>query len=428
MTRSLHFTGLFLTTTIALAAGSAAAQDWPQWMGPGRDAKATGFNAPKTWPQELAQKWKVTIGDGVATPSLVGDKLFAFSREGGSEVVRCLDAATGKEVWKDQYDVLPADGPARGFSGPRCTPAVADGKVVTLGLRGTLSCYDAGSGKLLWRKDEYPGALPRFFTSASPIIASGLCVAQLGGGEKGGVVAYDLGSGDEKWRWEGGSPAYASPTLLSVGAKQYVIAETENRIVALALADGKLAWDTPFAVEGRGYNASTPVVVGQTIYYAGSNRGATAVKLTQDGDKLKATELWKNMDNSVQFNTPVVKDGLLYGLTADNKFFCIDTKDGKTAWTAPLNPEEAAAQGSQEGGGRRRGGGRGGYGSIVDAGSALLAITPASELVAFKPGASGYGELARIKVAESPTYTYPVLSGNRIFIKDQNDLALYTVN
>jgi outer membrane protein assembly factor BamB len=341
--------------------------------------------------------------------------------------VRCLDAATGKDRWKDQYDVLPADGPARGFAGPRSSPAVADGKVVTLGLRGTLSCYDASDGKLLWRKNDYQGAWPRFFTSASPVLANGLCVAQLGGGDKGGVVAYDLASGEEKWRWEGGSPGYASPTLLTVSGTEYVIAETEDKIVALRLSDGKLAWETPFAVEGRGYNAATPIVHGQTVYYAGSNRGATAVKLEQDGDDLKATELWKNTDNSVQFNTPIVKDGLLYGLTANNQFFCINTKDGSTAWTAPLGGVQADGE-SEQGRGRRRGGGRSGFGSIVDGGSVMLALTPSSELIAFKPSAAGFEEVARIKVAESPTYAYPILSGNRIFIKDQNDVALYTVN
>jgi len=299
--------------------------------------------------------------------------------------------------------------------------------VVTLGLRGTLSCYDASEGKLLWRKNDYEGSWPRFFTSASPVLAGGLCVAQLGGGDNGGVIAYDLGTGEEKWRWQGGGPAYASPTLLTVGGQHYVIAETENKIVALALADGTLAWEAPFAVEGRGYNASTPIVEGQTIYYAGSNRGATAVKLEKEGDGLKATELWKNTDNSVQFNTPVVKDGLLYGLAANNQFFCIKTTDGSTAWTAPLDAEQNDAE-SEQGGGRRRGGGRGGYGSIVDAGAVMLALTPSSELIVFKPSATEFEELARIKVAESSTYAYPVLSGNRVFIKDQDHVALYTVN
>src|ERR1043166_8724362 len=80
-----------------------AAADWPQWRGPNRDGKITGFEAPATWPKELTKKWTVTIGDGVATPALVGDKLYTFSRQGGDEIIRCLDAATGDERWKDKY-------------------------------------------------------------------------------------------------------------------------------------------------------------------------------------------------------------------------------------------------------------------------------------------------------------------------------------
>ena len=60
--------------------------------GPNRDAKATDFTAPKTWPKELTKKWSVSIGDGVATPSLVGDKLYVFSRQGSKEIIRRLDA------------------------------------------------------------------------------------------------------------------------------------------------------------------------------------------------------------------------------------------------------------------------------------------------------------------------------------------------
>src|SRR6516164_2837860 len=81
-------------------AGGAVAQDWPQWRGPNRDGKAPGFNAPAAWPKELARKWSVTVGDGVASPALVGDKLYVFSRQEGNEITRCLDAATGEEKWQ----------------------------------------------------------------------------------------------------------------------------------------------------------------------------------------------------------------------------------------------------------------------------------------------------------------------------------------
>ena len=453
----------------ALAASmtAASAQDWPQWRGPNRDAKAAGFIAPKTWPKELTQKWKVTVGDGVATPSLVGDRLYVFARQGGSEILRCLDAGTGKEIWQEKYDALGASGPASGFSGPRSSPTVAAGKVVTLGVRGVLSCLDAGSGKLLWRKDDFPGALPRFFTSSSPIVADGLCVAQLGGDGKGGIVAYDLATGEEKWKWTGDSPAYASPALMTVGGTKLVVAETETRLLALALTDGKLVWETPFAVQGRGYNAASPVVDGQTIIYTGSNRGTTAVRLEKEGDGFAPKPVWKNADISVQFNSPVLKDGFLYGLTGGNDLFCLNAADGKTTWTATVaapapaapsappadnapRPPDAGpggpgpgpggfdrppggrggpgdAPGGGRGGMRGGGGGRGGYGTVVDAGSVLLALTPASQLIAFAPGGAAYTELARIKVADTPTHAYPVLSGNRIFTKDQDSVTLWTV-
>ena len=96
-------------------------------------------------------------------------------------------------------------------SGPRSSPTVAEGKIVTLGVGGVLSCVDAAKGKLLWRKDDFSGAWPRFYTASSPIVTDGLCIAQLGGESKGGIVAYDLATGDQKWKWTDDGTAYASP-------------------------------------------------------------------------------------------------------------------------------------------------------------------------------------------------------------------------
>src|SRR3954469_20490181 len=192
----------FITICALVCATSVSfAQDWPQWRGPARDGKAVAFNAPKTWPKELTKKWSVQVGDGVATPSLVGEKLYVFARDNGAETTRCLNAATGEELWKDKYDALGASGSASGFAGPRACPTVAGGKVVTLGVRGVLSVLDAANGKLIWRKDDFKGITPRFYTSASPLIMDGMCIAELGGGKDGGIDAYELASGNEKWRW-----------------------------------------------------------------------------------------------------------------------------------------------------------------------------------------------------------------------------------
>jgi outer membrane protein assembly factor BamB len=408
------------------------AQDWPQWRGANRDAKTTGFTAPNTWPKELTKKWKATVGQADATPALVGDKLYVFARQGGEEVTLCLDATTGKEVWSDKFAVQGATGASASHAGPRSSPTVAEGKVVTLGVRGTLTCFDAAQGKVLWRKDEFPGALPRFFTASSPIVTGGLCIAQLGGSDNGGIVAYDLNTGDQKWKWTGNGPAYASPALMTVDGTKLIIAETEKSIVALNAADGKLAWEAPFAAQGMSYNAATPIVDGQTLIYCGQGRGAKAVKIEKQGESFAAKELWSNPDNAVQFNTPVLKNGMLVGISQRGDFFCLNAQDGKTVWTAPSTPPAAAAEPPAEGGGGRggRGGGRGrgGYGTVVDAGSVLLALSPSSELIAFQPSDKAYTELARIKVADSPTYAYPVVSGKRIFIEDQDSVTLWTVD
>ena len=84
--------------------------------------------------------------------------------------------------------------------------------------------------------------MPRFATSSSPLIVDGLCIAQLGGDGDGVIVAFDLTTGDEKWKWGGDSPAYGSPMLMTVGGTQVVIAPTDKNMVGLQIDDGKLLW------------------------------------------------------------------------------------------------------------------------------------------------------------------------------------------
>ena len=257
--------GVTVGCVVLFGASCVFAQDWPQWRGANRDGKVTGFTAPDTWPKALAEKWKTTVGSGDATPALVGDRLYVFTRQGEDEVILCLDAGTGKEIWRDKYAVKAISGPdSRVHAGPRSSPAVAEGKVVTLGVTGVVSCVDAASGKALWRNDQYK-AVPQFHTATSPIIVDGMAVVQLGGPGKGTIVAFDLASGDAKWKWEGDGPGFSSPVLMTLEGTKQIVTMTDKSVVGLATADGKLLWQVPFAPAGRmAYNAATPIVDGQT--------------------------------------------------------------------------------------------------------------------------------------------------------------------
>jgi len=393
---------------ILAGATGALAQDWPQWRGANRDGKVAGFTAPQAWPKELAQKWKTPVGSGDSTPALVGDKLYVFARQGDEEVTLCLSAADGKEVWKDKYAAQAVTGPAARHPGPRSSPAVADGKVVTLGACGVLSCLDAATGKVVWRKDEFPKVVPKFFTGMSPIIVDAVVVAHLGGQGNGAVMAFDLATGDPKWKWAGEAPMYASPVVLTADGVKQIVTLSEKSVVGLGAADGKLLWQIPFVPQGMAYNAATPIVDGQTVIFAGSGRGTKAVRVEKQGDGFAAKELWSNDQVAPQFNSPVLKDGLLFGLTDKGNLFCLNAKTGQTAWTDAT----------------RRGGA---FAAVLDAGSVLLALPSNSELLVFKPGDKQYDEVARIKVADSATYAHPVVAGNRIFVRDQETVTLWTV-
>jgi len=398
-----------MVCVILICASCLFAQDWPQWRGPNRDGKASGFKAPRQWPNELTQKWKKTVGAGIATPALVGNKLYVFTRQGDEEVTLCLNAGSGDEIWIDKYQAQAVTGAARRHPGPRSSPTVANGKVITMGVGGVLSCLDASNGKVLWRKDPFPKVVPRFFTSLSPIVVDGIVIAHLGVQGNAAIIAYNLATGNEKWRWAGEGPDYGSPVLLTVAGTKQIVTPTEKSIVGIGVADGKLLWKLPSIPPRRAYNAATPIVDGQTVIYAAKGRGTKAIKIGKQGDGFITKELWSNPELGTQYNTPVLKDGLLFGLSDSGYLFCINAENGKTAWTDETQRD------------------RGGFGAIVDAGSCLMALPSSSELIVYKPSKNQYQELAKIKVADKPSYAHPVIAGNRIFIKDQESVALLTI-
>jgi outer membrane protein assembly factor BamB len=397
--------GIVLVTNVS-------ARDWPQWRGPSRDNKVIGFTEPKTWPKELTKKWTVKVGVGESSPVLVGDMIFAFAREDGDEILRGLDAKTGKEIWKDKYSTGAVTKNAGGFPGPRSTPVVADGKICTLGVNGVVSCLDAATGKILWREDTK--TKPPFNTSTSPMIVDDKLIVYAAG-----LTAYDLAGGKVKWQWKGSGPPYGSPVLMTVDGVKQVVTPTTTVLAGISLEGGKHLWDVKLPTGDYLNSYSTPLVRGQNVIFdvtmgrkPGPSPGSCtiALEVIKKDDGFAAKELWRNKElYSDKYQCPTLVDDHIFGITSNRQFFCMDAKTGKEVWQDKTK--------------------RGECGAILNCGAVLLAITSDRNLIAFRPSPKEYIELAKYQVGEAETWATPIVAGKRIYVRDkQGSLTLYTMD
>jgi outer membrane protein assembly factor BamB len=115
----------------------------------------TSVAGPATWPERLKLKWKLTVGEGHASPILAGGRIFIFTRQQGKETASSIDPTTGKIVWHQSYAAPYTMTPAAAWhgEGPKSTPLFNEGKLYTFGISGILTCWDAATGALKWRKN-----------------------------------------------------------------------------------------------------------------------------------------------------------------------------------------------------------------------------------------------------------------------------------
>jgi outer membrane protein assembly factor BamB len=396
-----------LWKTIVLAALTAAAwtTDWPQWRGPARDGIAPAVAEPKAWPEQLKRSWKVNVGEGHSSPVVSGDKIFVHTRQGEREVVSCLRADSGQVLWSQGYDTpYEMNSAARGHGkGVKSTPVVSGGRLYTLGIAGTLACFDAATGKLEWRKDFKPAT---FGTAMSPVVDRGMLIADLSTGTGGVLAAFDAQTGAEKWKWTGDGAAYASPIVLELAGTRQVVTQTQKNIVGVAEHTGSLLWRIPFTT-AFDQNVVTPVLYRDTLIFSGLNNGVMGVKVLHRGSEWTTETVWQNKDVAMYMNSPVIVGDLLIGLSHRNKgqYFCLDPRTGATQWTSEGRQGDNAA--------------------IVAAGSLLLLLNNEGELTIARPNAKSFAVVRKYTVAESQTWAHPVVLEKGVLIKDANTLALW---
>ena len=395
----------------ALLAATGVSADWPQWRGPGRDGLIPAFAPRAAWPNKLVAGWRVPVGIGHASPIVVGDRVYVFTREGEDEVLQALDLASGARAWRQAYPApysLNAAASSHG-KGPKATPALADGRIFTLGIAGRLSAFDAASGRPLWQKDfagQYRASSPLYGTATSPLVDRGLVIAWVGTDGDGALSAFDAATGAVRWTWKGDGPGYSSPVVAELGGVRQVVTQSQRNLLGVSVDKGALLWKIPFTTE-YAQNSVTPVVAGDRVVYSGIGHPVKAVRPWREGGAWHAEPAWGNSEVTSYMSTPVLVGGRLCGLSARKKgqAFCLDAATGKTLWLSEGRDGDNAA--------------------VIAGGGVLFILSTDGELVVASPGGAAFARLARYTVASSATWAHPVVLPSGVVVKDVDSLAFW---
>lgn len=314
-----------------LVSASVYGADWPAYRGPELNGISPETPLNKNWaaktPKEL---WRVSLGDnGYNAPAIVDGVVYVIDHKGNQDIVRAIDAQGGKDIWTFAYEDSdkPLGSPAYGFTRP--SPAVADGKVYTISGLGKLHCLDAHTGKLVWKRDfaEFQGRRPTWAYSNSPVVHGGKLIV-CPGGPQASLAALDPATGATIWTAGTDGAGYSTPVPATIdGVEQYVFFSA-TAIGGYASQDGKKLWSHPWKTS-YDVNAAAPLILENAVFISsGYNVGCAVLDITPEGVK----ERWKSKVIQEHFNSGVLYQGMLYSTTDPGDLVCVDPRTGEAKW------------------------------------------------------------------------------------------------
>jgi outer membrane protein assembly factor BamB len=371
------------------------AVDWPQWRGVNRDGISSEKISPTSWgkdgPKEI---WRKEVGTGVSSVVVRGGRLYTMGNKGGTDVVACLDASTGAEIWRHTY---PQGLEARQFEGgPAGTPTVDGDRVYTLSHAGDLFCLSATSGKVLWSKNllrDFGGIRQKWGYSASPLVDGNLVILDAGG-PSASTVALDKNTGVVKWKAGSDGAGYSSPVAFDLAGTRCIAIFKADALVGLNAANGQELWRFPWQTS-YDVNAPTPIVSGNKIFVtSGYGTGCALIQVSPG----KVTEIWRNKNMRSQLASPVLIQGSLYGIDGNvgaGELRCLDFGNGQIKWRQNV-----------------------GGGTLIAAGGYLLALSERGELVVAEASSTNYREVARAQVLGGHSWVAPAVADGKIYCKN----------
>jgi len=424
---------LFGLWAVSLMVSTAMADDWPQWRGPNRDGVWRETGLLEKFPQSrIKLRWRAPISSGYSGPTVAGGRVYVTDRVTEPkqiERVHCFDWQSGERLWNHEYDCT-----YKGVSyeaGPRASVTIDDGRAFALGSMGHLFCFDAANGSVLWQRDlniEYKIRMPGWGIAASPLVEQGLVVVQIGGADGACLVAFDVKTGEERWRALDDAASYAAPIMVEQAGRRVLACWTGANVVGLDPLSGQVHWRHPFQPKEMVISIATPVAVGGRLFVSSFYDGALMLRLKPD--ELAVEQIWRRLGpNEKQtealhsiISTPLLQGDFAYGVDSYGELRCLDANTGDRLWES-LEP----MRGSGKPGPKIR------WFTIhmVENADKVWMFNERGELLITKLSPGGYEEISRAKLID-PTieqlnrgvcWAHPAYAYRHVFARNDNELV-----
>ena len=352
------------------------------------------------WPKEgPSLLWRANVSTGFSSVAVSQGRLFTLGNSNEAETVWCLDAASGRQVWRHTY-ACPSD-PEYHEGGPGATPTIDEDRVYALGKRGHLFCLEGADGKVVWQvnlTNAVGSTKPRWGFAGSPLVEGGLLI--LNAGAAG--AALDKATGRPVWTSGTNAPGYATPVPFTVEGERCVALFAAKALAGVRVRDGLELWRYPWETKWD-INAADPILVGSRVFVSSFDRGGALLDVSTRPPKV----VWQTREMMNNFNSCVLLDGFLYGVhghtdQAERDLRCVEVATGEVKW-------------------RYEGLG---LGSLMAADGKLIVLSDKGELVVVAATPMGFKPLARAQVMGGKCWTVPVLANGRIYCRNATGTLL----
>jgi len=389
---------------------SASSADWPQWGGPNRDfrlpsnLKAPGW--PVSGPKEI---WTRDLGDGYSSMLLSGGVLYTMHRRSSQDVVIALNPETGSVVWETGIDAPHVSGMnIEAGPGPHSTPLISGDRIFATTVTANLVALDRKNGKVLWKHDlwkEFKGNFLERGYAASPLAYKDTIIVPVGGAGRA-LMAFRQSDGSPVWSKGDAENAYSSPILIRAADRDQVVSLMAKNVMGADASTGAVLWTIPHQTM-HDINAATPVWcedAGVVVVSSAYDGGARGIQVGTS-----ASELWRHKRLRVHHTNMVCADGVVYGSSGDfgpAPLTAVDAKTGAVLWQDRAFSKAALVLG-------------GNHLYVVDDDGSVAIATVSRQ---------GLKVLGEAQLLRANSWTAPLVSESRMFVRDRHRIVALALN